>query len=51
MAAVAAVVGGVATAVGGAVAAGQAHKAMRGARNAKNEAKYKWSKLYLIDEK
>lgn len=38
MAAVAAIVGGVATAVGGAVEAGQAHKAMRGARNAKNDA-------------
>jgi hypothetical protein len=41
MAAIAAVVGGVAKAVGGAVQAGQAHKAMRSARNAKNEAKYK----------
>ena len=41
MAAVAAVVGGVAKAVGGAVAAGQAHKAMRSARNAKNDAKFK----------
>ena len=41
MAAVAAIVGGVATAVGGAVQAGQAHKAMRGARNAKNDAKFK----------
>ena len=40
MAAIAAVVGGVASAVGGAVAAGQAHKAMRGARNAKNQAKF-----------
>ena len=38
MAAVAAIVGGVATAVGGAVQAGQAHKAMRSARNAKNDA-------------
>ena len=38
MAAVAAVVAGVATAVGGAVEAGQAHKAMRGARNAKADA-------------
>lgn len=47
MAAVAAVVGGVATAVGGAVAAGQAHKAMRGARNAKNEAKYKMEQAIL----
>ena len=41
MAAVAAIVGGVATAVGGAVQAGQAHKAMRSARNAKNDAKFK----------
>ena len=41
MAAVAAIVGGVATAVGGAVQAGQAHKAMRGARNAKSDAKFK----------
>ena len=41
MAAVAAIVGGVATAVGGAVQAGQAHKAMRGARNAKNDAQFK----------
>lgn len=47
MAAVAAIVGGVATAVGGAVAAGQAHKAMRGARNAKNEAKYKMEQAIL----
>ena len=47
MAAVAAVVGGVAKAVGGAVAAGQAHKAMRGARNAKNEAKYKMEQAIL----
>ena len=38
MAAVAAIVGGVASAVGGAVQAGQAHKAMRSARNAKNDA-------------
>jgi len=41
MAAIAAVVGGVEKEVGGAVQAGQAHKAMRSARNAKNEAKYK----------
>ena len=41
MAAVAAIVGGVATAVGGAVQAGQAHKAMRSARNQKNDAKFK----------
>ncbi len=47
MAAVAAIVGGVATAVGGAVAAGQAHKAMRSARNAKNEAKYKMEQAIL----
>jgi hypothetical protein len=47
MAAVAAIVGGVATAVGGAVQAGQAHKAMRGARNAKNEAKYKMEQAIL----
>lgn len=47
MAAVAAIVGGVATAVGGAVAAGQAHKAMRGARNAKEEAKFKMEQAIL----
>ena len=47
MAAIAAVVGGVATAVGGAVKAGQAHKAMRSARNAKNEAKYKMEQAIL----
>ena len=47
MAAVTAVVAGVATAVGGAVAAGQAHKAMRGARNAKNEAKFKMEQAIL----
>ena len=47
MAAVAAIVGGVATAVGGAVQAGQAHKAMRGARNAKNEAKMKMEQAIL----
>tara|TARA_R100001163_G_scaffold63746_1_gene56343 strand:+ start:2318 stop:3040 length:723 start_codon:yes stop_codon:yes gene_type:complete len=41
MAAVAAVVAGVGKAVGGAVAAGQAHKAMRSARNQKNDAKFK----------
>ncbi len=40
MAAVAAVVAGVGKAVGGAVAAGKAHKAMRSARNAKAEAKF-----------
>ena len=47
MAAIAAVVGGVATAVGGAVKAGQAHKAMRSARNAKQEAKYKMEQAIL----
>ena len=41
MVAVAAVVAGVGKAVGGAVAAGQAHKAMRSARNQKNDAKFK----------
>ena len=41
MAAVAAVVAGVGKAVRGAVAAGQAHKAMRSARNQKNDAKFK----------
>jgi hypothetical protein len=47
MAAIAAVVGGVAKAVGGAVQAGQAHKAMRSARNSKNEAKYKMEQAIL----
>lgn len=47
MAAVAAVVGGVAKAVGGAVAAGQARKSVNSARNAKNEAKYKMEQAIL----
>ena len=41
MAVAAAVVAGGGKAVGGAVAAGQAHKAMRSARNQKNDAKFK----------
>ncbi len=47
MAAITAVVAGAATAIGGAVQAGQAHKAMRSARNAKNEAKYKMEQAIL----
>lgn len=47
MAAVAAIVGGVATAVGGAVQAGKAHKEMRKARSAKNEAKFKMEQAIL----
>lgn len=47
MAAIAAVVGGVATAVGGAVQAGKAHKEMRKARSAKNEAKFKMEQAIL----
>ena len=47
MAAVSAVVAGAATAIGGAVKAGKAHKEMRKSRNAKNEAKFKMEQALL----
>jgi len=48
MAAITAVVAGAATAIGGAVAAGKAHKQMRNARGLKNQAYADMNKLALV---